>query len=42
MFGTGGGDCALETCLAQFSEEERLTGNDEYYCSKCKKHQVPS
>lgn len=36
----GGGDCSLETCLAQFSEEERLTGNDEYYCSKCKKHQV--
>jgi hypothetical protein len=35
----GGGECSLEQCLAAFVEEERLSGMDEYYCAKCKKHQ---
>lgn len=34
------GKCKLYDCLAQLTETEELTGNDAYYCSKCKKHQT--
>eukprot|EP00736_Rhodelphis_marinus_P008417 Rmarinus@m.3361 len=37
--GFGGGSTDLSTCLASFSEEEVLDGNDKYYCGRCKKHQ---
>ena len=31
--------CSLHDCLADFVAEERLEGQDTYYCSKCKAHQ---
>lgn len=32
----------LQDCLKYFSVEELLKGNDKWYCSKCKNHQVAS
>eukprot|EP00510_Aplanochytrium_minuta_P006908 CAMPEP_0184029050 /NCGR_PEP_ID=MMETSP0955-20130417/40_1 /TAXON_ID=627963 /ORGANISM="Aplanochytrium sp, Strain PBS07" /LENGTH=706 /DNA_ID=CAMNT_0026314015 /DNA_START=306 /DNA_END=2426 /DNA_ORIENTATION=- len=29
---------SLEDCLDQFSAEELLTGQEQYYCAKCKEH----
>jgi ubiquitin C-terminal hydrolase len=29
---------SLETCLKAFSQEEMLSGNDQWYCNKCKEH----
>lgn len=31
-------DIRLEDCLEFFSQEEKLTGKDQWYCSKCKDH----
>ncbi|EKX47957.1 hypothetical protein GUITHDRAFT_106044 [Guillardia theta CCMP2712] len=33
-------ECKLQDCLEQFVDEEKLEGNEMYYCSRCKKHQV--
>lgn len=30
--------CTIEDCLKNFAGDEILSGNDAYYCSKCKKH----
>jgi ubiquitin C-terminal hydrolase len=30
---------SLEECMAEFTKEELLDGNDTMYCSKCKEHQ---
>eukprot|EP01031_Cornospumella_fuschlensis_P027371 gene27371-33060_t len=41
--GAGSGDagrCTLEKCLAKFTAEELLEGENAYYCEKCKKKQV--
>ena len=40
--GGGGGSCSIDDCLAQFCEDEVLEGDDSYYCSKCKNHEVNS
>mmetsp|Transcript_75651 Transcript_75651/g.122838 ORF Transcript_75651/g.122838 Transcript_75651/m.122838 type:complete len:244 (-) Transcript_75651:412-1143(-) len=37
--GQSQGQCTLQECLRDFAAEERLEGNDTYYCSKCKTHQ---
>mmetsp|Transcript_25921 Transcript_25921/g.40576 ORF Transcript_25921/g.40576 Transcript_25921/m.40576 type:complete len:175 (+) Transcript_25921:89-613(+) len=37
--GGKGRECRLQDCLDQFVEEETLDGNNQYYCSRCKKHQ---
>ena len=29
---------SLETCFKAFSQEELLSGNDQWYCNKCKEH----
>lgn len=29
---------SLDACFKQFSEEELLTGDDQWYCNKCKEH----
>ena len=29
---------SVQSCLAKFQEEERLTGDNMWYCSKCKEH----
>ena len=29
----------LDQCLREFTAEEKLSGNDTYYCSTCKTHQ---
>ena len=29
---------ALDSCFKKFSEEELLSGNDQWYCGKCKEH----
>eukprot|EP00948_MAST-09A_sp_MAST-9A-sp1_P002675 g2675.t1 len=34
----GGGRCTLEDCLALFSKQEILKGNNQWYCGRCKKH----
>lgn len=30
---------SIYDCISWFSQEETLTGNDKWYCSKCKTHQ---
>ena len=35
----GGSNITIKDCLSLFSQEEVLTGNDKWYCSKCKEHQ---
>ena len=35
----GGTNVSIKDCLSLFSQEEVLTGNDKWYCSKCKDHQ---
>jgi ubiquitin carboxyl-terminal hydrolase 4/11/15 len=35
----GGNSINIKDCLTLFSQEEMLTGNDKWYCSKCKDHQ---
>ena len=34
------GKCSLYECLSQLTESEELSGDDAYYCSKCKQHQT--
>ena len=29
---------SLDSCFRAYSREEMLTGNDQWYCSKCKEH----
>jgi ubiquitin carboxyl-terminal hydrolase 4/11/15 len=29
---------SLSKCFEAFEEEETLTGNDQFYCRKCKEH----
>eukprot|EP01134_Creolimax_fragrantissima_P001685 CFRG1685T1 len=29
---------SLTSCISTFTAKERVTGNDQWYCSKCKKH----
>jgi hypothetical protein len=29
---------SLANCMAEFTKEELLDGNDQMYCSKCKSH----
>jgi len=37
----GSKNLSIYDCLSNFSQEETLQGNDEWYCSKCKEH-VPA
>jgi len=37
----GSKNLSIYDCLTNFSQEETLQGNDEWYCSKCKEH-VPA
>jgi ubiquitin C-terminal hydrolase len=43
MFGSpsssGSSSVTLMDCFSEFSKLEELSGNDAYYCRKCKKHQ---
>ena len=32
------GGITLDSCFKAFSQEELLTGTDQWYCSKCKEH----
>ena len=34
----GSSNPSIYDCLNYFSMEETLTGNDKWYCSKCKDH----
>lgn len=29
---------SLDSCFSAYSREEMLTGNDQWYCNKCKEH----
>lgn len=33
-----GKSVSLASCFTGFSKEEKLSGNDQWYCSKCKEH----
>ena len=33
------GGISIYDCISWFSQEETLTGNDKWYCSRCKEHQ---
>ena len=33
------GGVSINDCITWFSVEETLTGNDKWYCSRCKAHQ---
>ena len=34
----GAGAISLDSCFRAYSREELLTGNDQWYCNKCKEH----